>query len=208
MDRAYWDMWYATHSPAARRSDFAQFCTESLGDFTGRIVDVGCGNGRDTLFFARNHIASTGLDQSETIIKANVQSAKEQGLDAEFACADFSRCDYDELVGGPFVIYSRFTLHAINYEEEERFLSTLRACEHMSHLLIEVRSLQDDLYGKGEEVGRHEFVTSHYRRFIDPEELREKLEGDFKIVHFSESQGYSKTETDDPYLIRIIAQRL
>ena len=74
-------------------------------------------------------------------------------------------------------------------------------------LFNEVSSIKDKIYGQGKEVGKHEFITTHYRRFIDCDILKYQLQNDFDIKHFSESTGFSKTNDSDPCLIRIVAKR-
>jgi hypothetical protein len=71
---------------------------------------------------------------------------------------------------------------------------------------IETRSIRDDLYGQGKRVGENAFIyDGHYRRFIDPDQFRRKLERlGFKITMFVESAGLSKTEESDPVLLRCI----
>ena len=54
----------------------------------------------------------------------------------------------------------------------------------------------------------HEFITTHYRRFIDPQVLKLKLRENYNIEYFEESQGFAKIANEDPLLIRIIAKRL
>ena len=116
-------------------------------------------------------------------------------MNLNFIKDDFSSFDYGSFTNGPFSIYSRFTLHAINYKEEKRLLEHLYNSRRLKHLLIEARSINDQLYGEGEEIGLHEFVTSHYRRFIDPKEIKTKLAKYFNIISFEESQGFAKTKT-------------
>ena len=38
--------------------------------------------------------------------------------------------------------------------------------------MIETRTIYDELFGKGFEVGKNGFITSQYRRFIDPKKLK------------------------------------
>ena len=164
-------------------------------------------NGRDTFFFSRQSIPSAGIDQCKKAISKNELKKSKLGLDVSFRVDDFSTCDYDLLSKGTYSIYSRFTLHAINYEEENRLFQHLNKGINLKYLYIEVRSIRDELYGQGEKVGLHEFITSHYRRFIDPEALKSKLKNKFDIEYFEEAQGFAKIETEDPCLIRVIAKR-
>jgi len=207
VDKEYWENYYTVQGPSERPSDFARLCSEKYNENCGRIFDIGCGNGRDTLYFSSQSIPSTGIDQCEVAIAKNLTKCNDLGLDALFQAHDFSECDYDLMSDGAYSIYSRFTLHAINYKEEEKLFLHLNSGTNLKYIFIEVRSINDDLYGQGEKVGEHEFVTSHYRRFIDPKKLVARLENNFDIQYFEEGQGFAKTDTEDPCLIRVIAKR-
>ncbi len=54
--------------------------------------------------------------------------------------------------------------------------------KNLDFLFIETRTLKDNLYGVGKKVGKHEFVSTHYRRFIDPKKL--KIMINKKILRF------------------------
>jgi len=207
VDKEYWEHYYSVQSPSEQPSDFARFCAGKYEKEFGQIFDIGCGNGRDTLFFASQAIQTTGVDQCEIAIAKNEAKKAQLGLNTSFHQADFSTCDYSSIADGAYSIYSRFTLHAISYEEEERLFLYLNNGPDLKYLFIEARSIRDGLYGQGKEVGLHEFVTSHYRRFIDPVALKSKLENGFDIQYFDEAQGFAVTETEDPCLIRVVAKR-
>lgn len=68
--------------------------------------------------------------------------------------------------------------------------------------------MNDNLYGKGIRVNKNAFIyDDHYRRFIDANEFRLKLERmKFEILLFEEKTGFSKTESSDPVLLRCIAR--
>ena len=42
----------------------------------------------------------------------------------------------------------------------------------LDFIFIETRTIKDELYGVGKKIGRHEFISSHYRRFIDTNEIK------------------------------------
>lgn len=207
MDKTYWENYYTELGPTEQPSEFAKFCAQGYDKAGGRLFDIGCGNGRDTLFFSTQSIQCTGIEQCKVATEMNEKRKAALDLDSIFMQADFSACDYDSLAAGPYSIYSRFTLHAINYEEENRLFLHLNNGKNLKYIYIEARSLQDSLYGQGDKVGLHEFVTSHYRRFIDPVALRSRLEVNFNIEFFEEAQGFAKTATEDPCLIRLVAKR-
>jgi tellurite methyltransferase len=207
MEKEYWEKYYAEVGPTEQPSNFAHFCASKYKESMGRMFDIGCGNGRDSLYFSTQAIPCTGIEQCHVATEKNKHRNITLNLNAIFAQNDFSTYDYDLHSSGPYSIYSRFTLHAINYAEEEALLSHLNNGVHLKYIFIEARSLRDGLYGQGSNVGPHEFVTSHYRRFIDPVSLRSKLESNFDIEFFEEAQGFARTETEDPCLIRVIARK-
>jgi len=162
----------------------------------GLLYDVGCGDARDTLYL-NTFVRCCGLDSSEVVIEGN----KDRFMGIAFHHGDLSSFDY----GGSYSIYARFVLHAIDYESEARWFSNMSGCER---LFIECRTINDDRYGEGEEVGPHEFVNGHYRRFIDPMVLEQQLkDAGFQIWMFQESTGFSVTPTEDPPLLRVAALR-
>ena len=71
--------------------------------------------------------------------------------------------------------------------------------------MIEARTVYDELYGVGKKVGEHEYVSSHYRRFIDPKQLKKKLGKLFKIKFFKVGRNFAKYKKENPKVLRIIA---
>ncbi|MEE3235420.1 MAG: class I SAM-dependent methyltransferase [Candidatus Latescibacterota bacterium] len=208
MQRDYWEQYYATQQSNEQPSDFAQYCTSVFKPDLGCLFDVGCGNARDSIYFSSNSISVIGIDQSKNAIKKNIAKAAKLGLDTKFFIDDFTCCDYQRLAHESFSIYSRFTLHAINHNEEKTFLHLCNGSTDLKYLFIEARSVKDNLYGKGDNVGPNEFVTTHYRRFIEPNELRKKLSKYFEILYFEEGYGFAKNNLEDPCIIRVIAKKV
>jgi tellurite methyltransferase len=207
MDKEYWENYYAGQGPTGQPSDFARYIVEKYGGECGHVFDIGCGNGRDSMFFSSQSVSCTGIEQCGVAISTNESKKNELELNVSFQQGDFSTCDYSSLANGEYSIYSRFTLHAINYEEEAELFLHLNNAANLKYLFIEARSISDGIYGDGEKVGLHEYVTTHYRRFIDPQTLKTQLGEYFDIVSFEEGQGFAKTEAEDPCLIRVIAKR-
>lgn len=101
----------------------------------------------------------------------------------------------------------RFVLHALSSEEEKSLFERLKKSKNLKYLFIECRSIKDEIYGEGERVGEHEYMTSHRRRFIDHKDLKNNLQDDFEFLYFEESCGFSTVGEDDPHLIRLIAKK-
>ena len=78
---------------------------------------------------------------------------------------------------------------------------------NLKYLFIETRSDKDELCGVGKKISKNEFITDHYRRFINKNDLLKKIKKTFKIIYVKESKGFSKFNNEDPCLIRLIAQK-
>ena len=204
-DQLYWNQYYAERPKIlGKPSNFAISVADDL--VMGKhLLELGCGNGRDSLFFMERGLYVTGVDASDEAIR-NLQLAVGDSDRAMFICDDFVKCravfqrQYD-------YIYSRFTLHAITDEQEDELLRNIKdAMAAESKLYIEARTIRDDIYGKGEKVAPNAYVyDGHFRRFIDPHVLENKLiRLGYKVLRLEERQGFSKTEHSDPILLRAV----
>ena len=95
---------------------------------------------------------------------------------ARFVCGDFVSHTLHQPESYDYA-YSRFTIHAINQKQERMLLGSMaRALKPGGKFFIEVRSVHDPLYGKGEALERNAFFyDNHYRRFLVLDELTEAL---------------------------------
>ncbi|MGG0814201.1 class I SAM-dependent methyltransferase [Paenibacillus alvei] len=206
MDYSYWDNYY---SKTIATTEPTKFATDILPILKkGKtLVELGCGNGRDSLFFAENDLQVIAIDQSHNAI-LNLRSSCTYS-NIEFRVDDFIHSDV--LKPNSFdYIYSRFTLHSITEEEEAVLLHNVyQSMKKDGQLFIEARSVKDEIFGLGEEVGRNAyFYNEHYRRFIVMEELVQKLQAiGFTIHHMVEGNNYAIYKNENPVVVRIIAQK-
>lgn len=104
---------YDTHyrdDPAACGAPFAEF-EAFCGDVEpGSVLDLGCGQGRDALMFARAGHRVVGVDVSSVGIGQMSQSAKAEGLDVEGVVEDI--CAYEPEEPFDLVILDR-VLHML-----------------------------------------------------------------------------------------------
>ena len=99
-------------------------------------------------------------------------------------------------------------MHAINSEEEEIFINFLKNYSKKNTLVaLEFRTTKDRLLNKGIKISKYERITDHYRRFINVNDIVNKLKiNKFKIIYFKEGKNLSKYKRDNPHLCRIIFQ--
>ena len=208
MYREHWDSFYAQpHADLAEPSPFAR---DSLSHIApgSTLFELGCGNGRDALFFARHGIRVIACDQSGVAIQA--LRAYLDGSNGFFGTPEFVQSRFRALDDRPGldVVYSRFTLHAVDASEASDTLRWAhRNLRPGGTLLIEARTVHGDLYGVGEPAGRDAFIhDGHYRRFIRPDELAtELLDVGFEINDLTEGRGMALKGADDPVVVRVNA---
>jgi len=202
----HWIKYYGGPDLNFSESSFARLAMGHLSP--GQlIVDVGCGEGRDSHFFANQGLRVIGFDVSPTAIE-KCESHNPSRSNSTFVSSEFDLSQLKvEIV--PDIIYSRFSLHAMTGEEGDRFLTRSYAALPVGGLMfIECRSLNDPLAQKGEVLSETERMYGHYRRFIKIEDLiffAEKL--GFSVRSATEVQGVSKAGSDDPVLIRAILEK-
>ena len=209
-DVEYWNQYYNKHLTMLENaeSNFAKYCMYSYMQAGTTLVEFGCGNGRDSLFFASRGIDVLGIDTSGNVIE--MLNKMNTYVNARFLCEDFSGKIAIFQVQHDYC-YSRFTLHAITERQEKYALqnawNTLKAG---GMFFIEARSIKDDICGLGECVGRNSYIhDGHFRRFINREELLDKLRAvGFEIIYEEEGRGFAPYKNQDPILIRIVAKKV
>lgn len=201
----YWNQYYQNKICSTEPSPFAKYVS-TLVDAGKTMVDLGCGNGRDTIYFAGRGMKMTAIDLSDSAISI----LKQQSIpNTEFICADFVN-QPDPHGNGYDYAYSRFTIHSINQTQERVLLrSIFGALRHGGKFFVEVRSIHDPLFGRGEALERNAFFyDNHYRRFIVLDELKTGLqEFGFQIEYAQEKTGFAPYGNDDPPVIRIVAKK-
>lgn len=204
-NRDYWNQYYTNRICSTEPSPFAQYVS-TLVEPGKTLVDLGCGNGRDALFFAQQGLQVIAMDLSRSAIdQLNRQGVK----NARFLCGDFIASDVHKPESYDYA-YSRFTIHAINQKQEALLIQTIfRALKTGGKFFIEVRSVNDPLYGKGKAVDRNAFFyDNHYRRFIVRDELVHSLQSHgFRVEYAREQTGFAPYGNDDPPVIRIVAAK-
>lgn len=196
----YWNEFYAAAATTTcpLPSQFAAFVAGELTE-PHRIIDIGCGGGRDAIFFASHGHEVYGLDGSEAAVKACTELATALRVNATFQVAAIddptaaSRVPTSER---PTAVYARFFLHAITEEEEQSFLTLAAALTSPGDLLaVEYRTVRDSI---GEKV-----TGAHYRRFVNPASFQANaVNHGFDVTYAVEGFGFAKYRRDDAYVAR------
>jgi len=206
VDVEYWENYYKKNNMPFAHSTFAQY-VESFIEDGDTIIELGCGNGRDSVFFAETFKSSTiyALDQCGQVLDTledNFGTDNISFIQSSFTNSDIAKLDFKPDTKKH--AYSRFTLHSITEEEEDYVINWVKTNIN-GYFFIEARSDRD--------FDKHNVSSDHYRRFINMQSLIEKLiENNFKIQYCEESNNFSKYDNSyntknteiDPVLIRLI----
>jgi SAM-dependent methyltransferase len=209
MNKELWEEFYAKHGAPSEPSSFAQYCLPML-EKGSVLFELGCGNGRDAIYFLRNQIRVWACDSADFPIRElNEKWSEHIKIPHRFFCADFTNLPVAEFARKIDCVYSRFTLHAINANAANRALKwASEVVKPDGLLMIEARSIKDPLYGRGRMVERDAFIFHHYRRFIRLNELVQQLEEmGFCIDEALESDNLAILGNDNPVLLRVRARK-
>lgn len=209
--RRYWDRFYSQpHRDLETPSSFALLARRFM-EPDATVFEIGSGNGRDALYFAAEGLAVHASDPSSAGLEELARRAAGAGLIDRITLIPRPMHELDDRHAGAIdAVYSRFVLHAVTAEEADSGLDwASRNVRIGGHLLIEARSTLGSLYGLGKPAGRDAFIhDGHYRRFIRSDELEAGVASrGFRTISLIEQAGLSPHGSDDPVLIRLVAER-
>ena len=200
--KQYWEKYYLKSNKNQSPSPFAEMVSGDISK-SSRILDFGCGNGRDSSFFSTQGHRVIGIDRAETAISLckNIDKKGVYYATSELKSLELEHESFD-------IIYTRFVIHAMLETEEKSFYAAAKDLLIEEGLLyIECRSSYDSLSKKGYVISRSERMTDHYRRFIDSPSICERLRAQgFEVVSLVEGKGMAVYGDEDPVVIRIKAK--
>ncbi len=208
MNIDYWKNYYSSKKAPEQPSLFARFVLKNYLKEDSTLVELGCGNGRDSLFFARHNIKVLAIDQCKEEITKLRKNNNLSNL--SFRCTDFTKLRETRHWDN---VYSRFTLHSISDKQETNVIKwSYASLKKDGKIFIEVRGKKNELYKLGKAVkGEADayIYNEHYRRFTGIEDLCLKLKKNgFNILLSEEKTGFAPFNNTNYKFIRIIAKKL
>ena len=204
--RKYWDAFYSQQrrEVPAEPSPFATWVAEHHGS-ARPLVDVGCGTGRDSLWFASQGRHVVGMDYNQGVLRRATRRSERGELSTEFRLVNL----YDSrsvLSWGaqlahrdePCDVYARFTLHALREEGRANLVRLASmALRREGKLFLEFRTTRDaDL----------PHVFNHKRHFLAPDDVRELITAaGGEVVDQLEGRGMAPLASEDPHVCRMVA---
>jgi len=189
------------YSPEEPDKLVMQFTKFLKNQHTKRILDLGCGAGRHTIYFAKQGLETHGIDISETgLIKAKKRLKKER-LNAALIKCDMKALPY---IDGCFDAV--ISLYTIYHNAKQGIKGTIneiyRTLRKEGTILLNFQTKRSGKYGKGTEIEENTFIQENgpekgvIHHFVDKDEIHELLES-FRLLETKleehEIEGYLRS---------------
>jgi tellurite methyltransferase len=187
-DKTYWYNFYNNNNNLLKEpSSFCLFIMEYFENNTDlNILDMGCGNGRDSLYMSKKYNV-TGIDTS---LPLELKKSEK----CNFINSNF--CTYDKTTFN--FIYSRFSFHSITNKDHDLLLESVKP---NTYLCIETRSDKN-------ESDKKYHGSDHFRNYTNIDYLKSLLDKhNFKIIYIEEKNNFAKYKSENPICIRLISKK-
>jgi SAM-dependent methyltransferase len=209
--RTYWDQWHERHTLASH-SDHS---SEALATFIGalprvagaNVLEIGCGQGREAVQLALRGLRVSAFDHSHVAIACARRNASKARVNLDLTEQDTARplpYDSEAFLGA----FAHLSLHYFDETTTRGIFSEIaRVVAPGGILFFTVRSVHDDLYGQGDEIGHNLFcLKGHVRHFFDINYITETLSADWKI-RIADSYDTSDRTVNPGVFMKVLAER-
>lgn len=198
----YWEKFYQkSHNLniLQNSSPFSKFVLKNIKNYS-YIVDLGCGNARDSIYFSINRKNVIGLDNSTEVIKLNKKKFTNKNL--KFIHFDISK-NLSTIVKSkkPKCFYSRFVLHSLTNDLIEKHIKQLsKIFSKKDVFYIEYRCFEDKFKKK--------FFKQHYRNFIKTTDIELILnKNNLYSSVLQKGIDFAKFKKENPFIARHIVKK-
>jgi SAM-dependent methyltransferase len=187
-NKTYWEEFYAKQAVPSEESDFARYVLDYLrrNDFAdAKMVDVACGNGRDTYYFLKQCIDVNGVDLAYV-----PDDERNYFFQDNILTFDYSRYQ---------LIYLRFVVHALKEDEFIRLINQIIETNNSAKIFIETRSTRGITNEvKSETYFKSSIGAKHFRMLYSVQYLTNLLSQYFEIEYMVKSDNIAVYKEDNP----------
>lgn len=176
------DAWKSTERGLANPMAF--LVAEEQKPLIGKhILDLGCGDLRDTTVFLEEGATVVAVDSSE----GSRAHAEALGTRVEFVHSSIEEYAFPEKTFD--IVYAHLSLHYFDDSTTRSLFARIaRALKPGGVLYVKCKSTKDPLYGQGELVGPDMYISGHLRHFFSAQYLDECLKEHFTSVEVMQSE--------------------
>lgn len=205
--KAVWEKKHGAGEHESFRGDPSKFAVVVANKLykNSKILELGCGVGRDAVFFAEQGHEVLATDFSETIIERDSQAFA--GSNVTFRVLDMSQpLPFEH--GSFDVVYANLSIHYYLDEDTRKIIADVaRVLKPGGLLAFACRSVNDFHYGNGEEIEKDVFVSSkgHVRHLFSADYARDLMRHKFRVEFLDEVEEVYVGEKSA--MVRCIARR-
>jgi cyclopropane fatty-acyl-phospholipid synthase-like methyltransferase len=187
-----WDRVYSNDSAffGEERSDFAQKCYSHFKKYDVKtLLELGCGQGRDSIFFASNGLDVHAIDSSKVAIENINQKIKGKNIALHLIHFEVRQdlpfdSNYFDAVYSHMFYNMRFTDEELGYH----FKESSRVLKNNGLLYFSVRSDKDVFYNNGKKIDSNIYEINGFQiRFFTKIQIKSFLSDYFEIKNIEES---------------------
>jgi SAM-dependent methyltransferase len=171
------------------------------------LLDLGCGHGQDSIYFARLGHVVTALDFSPFALAQFSATASELGITQ--LRGDLSQLPYPFAAASFDVVYSHLALHYFSTSvTTAMFVEIARITRPGGRLLAVLNSVRDPECGTGRRLEDqfYELEPGDQKRFFNTEEVGPLIGSEFRVDDVAYVEGTRKKSEDQ--VVTLMATRL
>lgn len=170
-------------------SSFAKMVIEYLNEppIDQKILDIGCGIGRDSLYFSSFWMNVTAFDFSQNALSFLNDQVLDTGLTIKTVLWDmreynFQQEEYD-------VIYACNSLHYFWQEETIGIINKLKkSLKEWGYIFLRAKSIQDVDYGKWLKIEENFYKNGEDIKYYFDTNFMKKIFSDFEIIKLEDKK--------------------
>lgn len=176
----YWDTIWEKQNNISEPNAFAKTALNyMMSENKKTILDLGCGNGADALYFYHNGLSVTGIDAAEKTI----DTLRKNHPRIAWHCQDIQ----DPLDNKYEAIYAHCSLHYFDDSTTKIIFNKIHTTlEAEGLLIVKCKSTLDPLFGKGKHLDGNRYHFDHTRNFFTTDAMIDFL-NDFTILSIKET---------------------
>ncbi len=202
-----WENNFLTKCSQFQVSKFVKECLDYFPD-NGKILELGCGIGKDSIYLAQNGFNVTALDfYSEAIKRAKQDSSNKKIKQIDFLVHDISK--KLKLNDNSFdVIFAHLSLHYFTDKVTRKIFQEINRVIKISGILcVCCKSINDPLYGQGEKIEKDIYIKNgHVRHFFSEKYIKDLIKDNFEIVKLY--SGTTKFYKSKAAFVKLVARKI